>query len=105
MVGLFPPSGLRPSFPGGAVVKNPTANSKDAKDVGSIPGARRSPGGGNGIPLQCSRLENPVDRGAWRATVHGVTESQTQQHTHNSLLAGVDMINIAFLLLNRPSDI
>ena len=47
-------------------------------DVGSIPGLGRSPGEGNGNPLQCSCLENPLDRGAWWATVHGVTKSQTQ---------------------------
>ena len=47
-------------------------------DLGLIPGLGRSPGGGHGNPLQCSCLENPMDRGAWRATVHGVTESQTQ---------------------------
>ena len=49
----------------------------DAKDPGSIPGLRRAPGGGRGNPLQCSCLENPRDRGAWRATVHGVA-SRTQ---------------------------
>ena len=46
--------------------------------MGSIPESGRSPGGGHGNPLQCSCLENPVDRGAWRATVHGVTKSQTR---------------------------
>ena len=45
-------------------------------DPGSIPGLGRSPGGGNGSPLQLSYLENPMDRGAWRATVHGVTKSR-----------------------------
>ena len=54
------------------MVKNPFAN---AGDVGSIPGSRRSPGGGNGNPLQHSCLENLMDRGAWWATVSGVTES------------------------------
>ena len=49
----------------------------NAGDLGSIPGSRRSPGEGNDNPLQYSCLENPVDRGAWRATVHGVTKSQT----------------------------
>ena len=48
-----------------------------AGDPGSIPGLGRSPGGGHGNPLQYSRLENPMDRGAWRATVHGVAKSQT----------------------------
>ena len=58
------------------VLKNPPTN---AGDTGSIPGSGRSPGEGNGNPLQYSSLENPVDRGAWRATVHGVAERQTQQ--------------------------
>ena len=51
-------------FPGGSVVKNPPANAGDTGDVGSIPGSGRSPGAGNGSPLQCSFLENPVNRGA-----------------------------------------
>ena len=58
-------------FSGGSVVQNQPAN---AGDVGSIPGSRRSPGGGNGNPLQCSCLENSIDRGAWQAMVHGVTK-------------------------------
>ena len=65
-------------FPGGTVVKNLPANAGDARDVGSIPGSGRSPGGGNGNPLQYSCLGNPIDRGAWRATVPGVTKSQTR---------------------------
>ena len=60
------------------VVKNPPANAEDLRDVGSIPGSGRSPGGGHGNPLQYSCLENPMDRGAWRATVHRVAKSQTQ---------------------------
>ena len=48
---------------------------------GSIPGLRRFPGEGNGNPLQCSCLENPVDREAWQATVHGVTKNQTERLT------------------------
>ena len=66
-------------FPGGSVVKNPPAN---AGDVGSIPGLGRSLGEGNVNPLQYSCLENPMDRGAWWATVHLVTKSQTQLITH-----------------------
>ena len=58
------------------VVKNLLANAGDVRDVGSIPGSGTSPGEGHGNPLQCSCLENPMDRGAWRATVHGVTKSQ-----------------------------
>ena len=56
-------------FPGGSVVKNPPAN---VGDVGSIPGLRKSPGEGNFNPLQYSYLGNPMDRGAWWATVYGV---------------------------------
>ena len=62
-------------FPGGSVVKHPPAN---AGDTGSIPGLGRSPGAGNGSPLQYSCLENSMDRGAWQATVHGITKSPTQ---------------------------
>ena len=64
-------------FPGGAVVKKLPANAGDARDVGSILGSRRSPGVGNVNPLQYSCLENPMDRGAWQATVHDVTKSLT----------------------------
>ena len=56
------------------MVKNLPANAGDAGDTGSIPELRRSPGGGNGNPLQYSCLENPVDIGAWRATVHRIAE-------------------------------
>ena len=59
-------------FPGGSVVKTLPAN---AGDLGSIPGSGRSPGEGNGNPLQYSCLGSPMDRGAWWATVHGVVES------------------------------
>ena len=59
------------------MVKNPPANAEDIRDAGSIPGLVRSPGRGHGNPLQCSCLENPVDREAWRATIHRVPKSQT----------------------------
>ena len=59
------------------VVKNPPANAGDARDAGLIPGLGRSPEGGNGNPLLYSCLENPMDRGAWQATVHGVAKSGT----------------------------
>ena len=62
-------------FPGGSVVKNPPDN---AGDMDLIPGLERSPGEGNGYPLQYSCLESPMDRGAWWATVHGVAKSQTR---------------------------
>ena len=53
-------------------VKNPPANAEDVKDTDSIPGSGTSPGEGHGCPLQDSCLENPLDRGAWQAIVHGV---------------------------------
>ena len=70
------------------VVKNPSVNAGDIKDIGLISGLGRSPGGGNGNPLQYSCLENPMDRGAWCATVHEVSKSQRRlkllstQHIH-----------------------
>ena len=60
---------------GGSAVKNPPTN---AGDTGSIPGSGRSPGEGNGNPLQYSCLEDSMDRGAWRAIVHGFARSQTR---------------------------
>jgi len=68
-------------FPGGSVVKNLLIN---AGDMGSIPGLGRSPGGGNGNPLQYSCLGNPMDRGAWQATVHGVTNATEQLNNSNN---------------------
>ena len=58
------------------LVRNLPASAGGVRDVSSIPGSGRSPGGGNGNPLQYSCLGNPLDRGAWRATVHGVTKSE-----------------------------
>ena len=65
-------------FPSGTMVKNLPANAGDARDVGLIPGSRRSPGEGNGNPLQYSCLGNCMDRGAWWATVHRVAHSWTR---------------------------
>ena len=66
------------------MVKNLPPNAGEAKDVGLIPGLGRSPGEGNGNPLQYSCLENSVERGAWQATILRVAQSQTQlsSHTH-----------------------
>ena len=61
-------------FPGGSVVKNLATNEGDTS---SIPGSGRSPGEGNGNPVQYSCLENSMDRGAWQATVHGITREST----------------------------
>ena len=60
------------------VIKNPPASAGDIRDVGSIPGLGRTPKGGHGNPLQYPCLENPMDRGAWRATVHRVAKSRTR---------------------------
>ena len=77
------------------MVKNLPANSGDIGEAGLIPGSGRSPGERNRNPLQYSCLENPTDRGAWRATVHGVAKSQTQlsnlalivpMHAYDSLI-------------------
>ena len=59
------------------VVKNPPPNAGDVRDMGLIPGLGKSPGRGYGNPLQYFCLENPMDRGAWQATVHGVAKNQT----------------------------
>ena len=61
-------------FPGGAGVKKLPANAGETRDMGSVPGSGRSPGGGNSNPLQYSWLENPMDIGTWWATVHGVAK-------------------------------
>ena len=68
------------SFLDGSVVKNLLANAEDAGDVGSIPRLGRSPGEGNGNPFQYSCLENPMNRGAWWATVHRIAESDMTEH-------------------------
>ena len=66
------------------MVKHPSANAGDARDAGLIPESIRSPGGGHGNPLQYSCLRNPMDRKAWRGTVHGVTkESDTTERAYD----------------------
>ena len=79
------------------MVKNPPAKAGDTGDTSLIPGLGRSPGEGNGNPLQYSCLENPMDRGAWRATVHGVAKSRTQLSTHSLTQARVPLPIIAWL--------
>ena len=66
------------------MIKNPSANAGDKRDMGSVSGSGRSPGGGHGDPLQYSCLENPMDRGAWQAAVHRVVKSQTLLMQHST---------------------
>ena len=68
------------------MVKSPPTDAGDRRDMGPIPGPGRSPGGGNGNPLHYSSLENPMDRGAWQAAVHGVAESDTKEMTEHVLM-------------------
>ena len=79
------------------MVKNPPANAGDARDAGLIPGSGRSPGGGHENPHQCSCLENPTDRGAWRAVVHGVAKSRIRlshsTHIHINLIYDTVLIS------------
>ena len=67
------------------MVKNPPARAGDRRNGGSIPESGRYPGEGNGNPLQYSRLGNPMDRDAWRTTVHGVAKSLTRQKRLSTL--------------------
>ena len=76
------------------VVKNPSANAGHGRDVGSIPGLGRSPGGEPSNPLQYSCLENPMDRGAWWAIVHRVTNSQMRLKLPSMRISFLDLGNI-----------
>ena len=84
----------QPGFSGGRVVKNLPANAGDARNVGLFPGSGRPPGGGNGNPLQYSCLENSMDRGTWRATVHEVAKSWTRLSTQDTLQPSIMQYNI-----------
>ena len=80
------------------MLKNLPANAGDVRDIGTLCGLGRSPGGGHANPLQYSCLENPMDRGAWQATVHGVAKSWTQlkqlsmHHSVREHLLGTDWV-------------
>ena len=97
-------------FPGSSVVKNPyLLNARDAGDTGSIPGSGRSPEGGSGKPLHYCFLKNPMDRGAWQATVYGVAKSHTGMNSHShSLVRNISLyclqsgVLVFFLLLKLP---
>ena len=85
-------------FPGGSDSKESACN---AGGQGSIPGLGRSPGGGHGNPLQYSCLENPMDRGAWRATVHGVTKSRTRLRLLSTQAPSAGLLRLRFLVSQR----
>ena len=80
------------------MVKNPSPKAGDLRDVGSIPGLGRSPGEGNGTPLQYSSLENPMDRGARQATVRGATKSRTRL-SQLSVHVPLEMVNMVDFML------
>ena len=89
------------------MVKEPPASGGDARDLGLIPGSGRSPGGGHGNPLQYSCPENPMDRGAWRATVHGVTKSRTQLKqlsTHGHLKSTLPYMSLPLCVCVHGSE-
>ena len=100
-------------FPGGTSGKEPACQHRRLRDMGSISGSGRSHGGGNDSLLQFSCLENPIDRGAWGTTVHGVTKSQTwlkqlSLHTHMHFLYPLicwwtlgEFVSISWLMLQR----
>ena len=93
------------------LVRNPLANAGDARCKGSIPVSGKSPGEGNGNPPQYSCLENPMDRGAWQATVHWVTKSQTwlstraTPYTHkwqnHAYFPDVDTVSVVLIILHK----
>ena len=96
---------IHASFPGGS---NGKESAHNAGDLGSIPGSGRSPGEGNGSPLQYSCLGNPTDKGAWRATVHEVTKSRTRLRDYHHVYLCVDVCIIcasqeALVVKNLPN--
>ena len=88
------------------MVKNPPANAGGARDAGSLSESGRAPGGGSGNPFQYSCLGNPMDRGAWWNTVHGVAESQTQLSTHTLTYHTTHTHTQSFphLMIGRPEN-
>ena len=86
-------------FPLLPLVKNPPANAGDPGDLGLIAALRRSPGEGNDNPLLYSCLENPMDRAAWQATVHGVTKSQTRLNDRKTIHTELEVLRSQLLLL------
>ena len=88
------------------MLKNLPASGGDAGDVGSIPGSGRSPGRGNGNPLQYSCLGNPMDRGAWQATVHSVADldrTEDSTHTHSVINDTFEICYMLPCMLSHPT--
>jgi len=93
--------------------KESTCNAGDTEDLGLIPGSGRSPGGGNGNPLQYSCLEDPMDREAWHAEIHGVAKSWTQlnnwtelaQQFENTVKIGVNIFMMILSFVPLPSKL
>ena len=85
------------------VVKNPPANARDAREVGSIPGLGRRPGEGNGNPLHYSCWEKSMGRGTWWAIVHEVTKSQTQRSTHTQQSRNFHSLVVWLSVLKWPT--
>ena len=92
-------------FPGGTVVKNLPLNAGDVREVGFIPGSGRSNGIGNGNPLQYPCLENPIERGAWQATVHGVTTVRHDSVTKSSPLAPGHLSSVFIVMYKVRTEI
>ena len=88
-------------FPGSSAAKNLPANAGDAGDTGLIPGLGKSPGEGNGNPLQYFCMENSMDRGVWRVTVYGVAKRQTWLSTHTHIYIPLYMYH-SFNFHNKP---
>ena len=85
------------------VVKSPSANAEDGRDVSSVPGLGKAPGGRHNDPLQYSCLENPMDRGPWWATVHRVAESRTQLKRLSTLHEGISFCFSSISSSYQPS--
>ena len=92
---------LKQGFPGGSDGK---ASACNAGDLGSIPGLGRSPGEGNGNPFQYSCLENPMDRGAWWATVHGVAKSRTRLSDFTFTFTWLFNLYVEYIMRNAGLD-
>ena len=92
---------LSAGLPTWHVVKNPPAKAGDTlRDAGSVPGSGRSPEGGHGNPLQYSCLENPMDRGAWQATVHRTVDSDTTKETQLKQRSWSDGARTVFIVIS-----